>query len=360
MIGMDMALAKKLDTVFPKVVEELQKYWDEITIICPRIDGVSHLKFGNVYVHAFGLNYKTPQFCVNLHKNRNFDLIVAQDPMRCGLPAFLVSKKIKKPIIMEVHADYLDNPYWLSEKRINWIWNSIGKGLLVKADGVRVVNMKLEKDVQDFGVCQSRILYIPSVYIDTKLFSPGSEPNTNRVLSVSRLVRQKGLPLLFKSFKHVTETVKDAKLTLIGRGPEENELIGLAKRFGIDNRLEILTSFIQWSELASYYRSSSVYVVASYYEGGPRTAFEAMACGTPVVSTRVGLMPELLKDYYNGFLSSWKPAEIADKIIHILENNGLREKMKKNARTTVLRHCEWTETTRRYAKDYIRFIEEHG
>lgn len=360
MIGMDTALVRKLDTVFPRVVKELQKYWDEITVVCPRIDSIHNLKLGSVFVHSYGLNYSTPKFCVNLHKSRKFDLIISQDPMKCGLPAFLISEKIKKPVIMEVHADYLDNPYWLNEKRTNWIWNFIGKRLLVKADGVRVVNVKLEKEVKNFGVRQNKILYIPSAYIDTNLFSPEGRPGLNKLLSVGRLVKQKGLQLLLKSFKHVTERINDAKLTLIGRGPEENRLIRLTKKLGIDDKVEILTSFLPWRKLVSYYQSSSVYVVTSYYEGGPRTAFEAMACGTPVVSTRVGLMPELLKDYYNGFLTSWSPVEIADKIVHILGNKDLKREMAKNARMTVLKHCEWTETIRRYAEGYIKFVEENG
>jgi glycosyltransferase involved in cell wall biosynthesis len=85
-------------------------------------------------------------------------------------------------------------------------------------------------------------------------------------------------------------------------------------------------------EMLRFYHSIDVYVCASRSEGTPNPCLEAAACGVPVVTTRVGNMPELIRDGENGFFVERHPAQLAEKLTWLLEDRSLRREMGLSAR----------------------------
>jgi len=110
--------------------------------------------------------------------------------------------------------------------------------------------------------------------------------------------------------------------------------------------------FVEWvgepGDLADVYRKSRVVVCASTCEGGPRFTVEAMACGTPCVSTRVGIMPELLEDGAAGRLVGWSVDELARAIADVLSGEPKRLEMGRAARALAERF-EYKDMIRGYA-----------
>ncbi|HEX9656899.1 MAG TPA: asparagine synthase (glutamine-hydrolyzing) [Bacteroidota bacterium] len=94
------------------------------------------------------------------------------------------------------------------------------------------------------------------------------------------------------------------------------------------------------------YHKSSVYVCASEFEGAPNPALEAMACGLPVISTRVGNMVELIKDGYNGFLVERSPEAIAAALQKLRKSDF--HTMGKNARTSIENGWTWVQQVTKY------------
>jgi glycosyltransferase involved in cell wall biosynthesis len=106
--------------------------------------------------------------------------------------------------------------------------------------------------------------------------------------------------------------------------------------------------------LPSLYASCDLLVLPSYSEGLPNVVMEAMACGLPVVATRVGENPELLKDC-RGFLVSPKDPKILEKSIkELLTNQALRKKVIYNAR----KYIEKEHSYSIIKKKYIEMVEK--
>ncbi len=108
-------------------------------------------------------------------------------------------------------------------------------------------------------------------------------------LTVGHLVELKGVHIVIEALARVP----DATLLIAGDGPEEHKLRALVERLGLDARVRFLGA-IPHADLCDYYNAADAMVLASSREGMPNVVLESMACGTPVVATPVGGMPELI------------------------------------------------------------------
>jgi len=101
------------------------------------------------------------------------------------------------------------------------------------------------------------------------------------ICGVGRLVRQKGFDILLKAFRNITEEM-DARLIILGEGPEDKALSRLANDLAIIEKV----SFAGFQKNPyKFISKADIFVLSSRYEGLPMVILEAMACGTPVVST---------------------------------------------------------------------------
>jgi len=237
--------------------------------------------------------------------------------------------------------------------------NYLGKYVVKRADAVRAVSRKISRDVQALSVPSERILYIPSVAVDVEFFKSPAETRDPVVLCVARLVKQKALHLALHAFALLKKAEPHAILKIAGRGPEETSLKSLVSSLGLSDSVEFIREYLPSAELAKLYSSSWVYLNTSYYEGGPRAVFEAMACGTPAVSTPVGLAGELIRHGVNGYISSWDPQQIASTLARAFKADARRATLEENARATVVNHCRWAEIFQRYAESVREFVESY-
>ncbi|MFQ6083629.1 MAG: glycosyltransferase family 4 protein [Candidatus Aminicenantia bacterium] len=171
--------------------------------------------------------------------------------------------------------------------------------------------------------------------------------NKKVVLFTGRLVSQKGVRYLVRAAKDIK-----GELVLIGEGPEKQYLISLIEKKGLKNVR--LLGYVSSEELPKFYYRADVFVTPSVWdEPLGLTILEAMAAKTPVVATRKGGIPLLVKPGFNGvFVRPRNSEKIAQAVNKLLENDKLRKKMGEAARETVEKKFTWKRTAKKFNSLY--------
>ncbi|MEO0137460.1 MAG: glycosyltransferase family 4 protein [candidate division WOR-3 bacterium] len=187
------------------------------------------------------------------------------------------------------------------------------------------------------------IPYIPGEYtiipngVDLERFHPRVPPfpefkgKKNKILYLGRLDRRKGLIELLKALPLIKEELKEVLLIVVGKGPLENECRRLVANLGLTDSV-IFRGYAPAKEIPSYYASCDIYCSPAL--GGESfgiVLLEAMAVGKPVVASRIPGYDRVIIDGYNGlFFNPHNQGEIAEKIIEVLSNDSIRQRLIRN------------------------------
>jgi glycosyltransferase involved in cell wall biosynthesis len=153
--------------------------------------------------------------------------------------------------------------------------------------------------------------------------------NRALVLTPARLTDQKGLPHLL----HAVASLDDVFLAVAGDGPDRDELEALAADLGLTERIVFLG---HRRDVPALLAAADVVVLPSLWEGLPLALLEAMASGTPVISTRVGGIPELIVSGCNGLLvEPGDSAALAAAIRELLDDRDLAGRFARRAAADV-------------------------
>jgi glycosyltransferase involved in cell wall biosynthesis len=144
----------------------------------------------------------------------------------------------------------------------------------------------------------------------------------------------------------------DASLLIAGDGPIRGQLEALAGSLGLASRVHFLGS-VAHKELPAVYSAVDLLILASEREGWPNVLLEAMACGTPVVATRVGGVPEIVTAPEAGLMIEERaPAAIAAGVQRLLRIRAGAEKVRAHAQG-----FSWDDTIARQVALYRAVVE---
>ena len=139
--------------------------------------------------------------------------------------------------------------------------------------------------------------------------------------TVSRLVPQKNLVLLLKSLQILRKSGSfDFRLSIVGIGPDKDELSNFAKKLSIDDAVDWIG---QLTETETFYQGLDVFILSSNYEGFGLVLLEAMLQGVPIVARRVSAIPEVLGMEHPGLLDTDTPEEMAGRVEELITNPNL-------------------------------------
>ena len=361
---------------YAKLFEErLQKYGIEVSIL--PFSTVRHLPQIIRHIAYF---WKTVRL------SRNVDAILVQDTVSTGFPAAVASLLVRKPLILRVPGDYaweqgaqrfgvkevldefLDRQYGFMVECFRFL----EKFVAGRADKIIVPSEYLKKVVMKWGVAPEKIKVIYNAFEPprSKEITPPApltlrvetrtklsiNQNDKIIVSAGRLVPWKGFDVLIEIMPEILEKELNAKLIIIGDGPEKERLLSLkaqifqdfsqrdgarlsnlpaSKYAGLEKFGAEAIAFrgnLQHEKVLEYLAAADVFALNTSYEGLSHQILEAMAVGCPVVTTDVGGNPELIKDGESGFLVKFNDKNaLKSTILKILNDMALAQKLAENA-----------------------------
>lgn len=199
--------------------------------------------------------------------------------------------------------------------------------VLSKVPNIIVCSPQMKELVRN--MTHSKIHVIPNGidFEDILNIQPHKSIEHPSILYVGGLTKIKGIDILLNAVPLIIKKIPNLHIYIAGSGPEGGNLKGLVKELNIEENVKFL-GFISEEEKFSYYKSVDVCAFPSKYEPFGIVLLEAMACGKPVVASNVGGIPFVVEDGKTGLLfESGNVEELAEKIIMLLRDEELREKM---------------------------------
>ena len=153
------------------------------------------------------------------------------------------------------------------------------------------------------------------------------------ILGLGRLVPVKGFDLLVEALARMTPTARDARVVIVGDGPERGRLLARAAELGVADRLVLAGAVVTPETLAKYFAAADVFAAPARNEGMGRALVEAMALGLPVVGSAVGGIPSVIGDGVAGrVIAREDVAGLAEALLDLASDPRLRSKLAEAAR----------------------------
>jgi glycosyltransferase involved in cell wall biosynthesis len=272
-----------------------------------------------------------------------------------GLP---VIGTIHHPITMDRRID-IEHARTLGLKLLKRRWYSFLNMQIKVArrlDPIIVVSESTGRDVQrEFGLRPEHLRLVHHG-IDHLRFRP--MPHVKRredliVACASADVPLKGLIYLIRAYDELLKTHPHIKLKVIGRLREGNTSHELRER-GLMDKVQFVSG-VSDEDIATLYNEATIAVSPSVYEGFGFPAGEAMACGTPVITTDGGSLPEITGDAGLVVPHSNPPA-LTQALRTLLDNAVLRASFSAQGRARILERFTWEHAARQYVEIYRQAI----
>ncbi len=336
-----------------------------------------------VKVHrvTFPYNVNAPRKLEEIHKDSSVDVVHGHGT--CGIFYPLLRLRIRRPLAVHVHGTTLElrrhfysgsnssirGRRFLQEAftilRQRYLWHRAD--LLVAVSGA--VRREL---IELYGIRPDKIVVVHNG-IDPHVFKRRADANPLRrklglenrkvILFVGHFGPNKGLSVLIEAMSSILHKVPEASLVCVGGTPKWlgthaywEYLQHSIRSKGLESSIRLLAE-VHHHDLPAYYSMADVFVLPSFYEAMGKVVLEAMACETPVVASRTGGIPEIVKDGTNGILVEPGDAPgLAESIVRLIQDEDLAHRMGLEAGKMVRSSYTWEHAARKLLKAYEKVL----
>ncbi len=349
-------IARFLDEVIPKLSKDYT-----ISVLAPEFSGefsgydkVTVSRFATSWIKVADYNVSFPSKNVISEYVKDADIIWTQTIGPIGYYTILEAKKQGKPVVAYIHSIEWELftkslKLWAPVERIVYaLVKRYARFLYNKCDLILVPSSEVaELFKRNHIASQKKVIHLAT---NTDKFVPISEkdkvkakerlginPKMKVVGFAGRIGREKDILTLYRAFTRLQKKRSDVLLLIVGQ-----DLGGVTESFKEKENIMIVG---HTNKIVEYFHAMDVYVLTSLTETTSLSTIEAMACGLPVVVTRVGYVAEYVKDGQNGYFFPKKDSYTLSRFIEaLLADEPLRKKLGENARKTVVDEFSWQTT----------------
>jgi len=242
-------------------------------------------KFGRRLVPAF--QCFSLMFFLPWIKKQQFSAVLASWGFPDAVAVSMLNKFMNLPFFVKVHGtDVNENTQFPARSRLMKKW-------LNKAKTVFCASEALANVLERAGISQKK-LSVNYNGVNRSVFYPIKEkPHQQHFVFVGSLIATKGCNELLSAFIQTKQKFPEMELDIVGEGPMQSALAEKINQHGLVNCVRLRGS-VPLPKVAEYIRQANVLVLPSYREGVPNVLLESFASGTPVISTKVGGIPEVV------------------------------------------------------------------
>lgn len=292
----------------------------------------------------------------------NYDLVHAHwiipQGCTCVLVNLLSGRRNRKPVVCTAHGGDL---YALRGPP----FNAIKYFVMDELAHLCVVSRAMQETCIAGGAQAERISVLPMGVDLKQTFMPRADVarRDNRLVFVGRLVEKKGIVNLIDAVAIIKKAIPAIELLLVGDGPELPTIKQKIKQLGLEQNVTLAGS-LRNPELPPLYSSAAVFVMPSVVDrSGDQEGFglvlvEAIGCGCAVVASDLPAIHDIVQHGHNGLLA--RPGDVADlaeKIMRLLKDRELRERLAAKGREDVKRF-DWDETAAQYHKLFVELAAQ--
>lgn len=315
-------------------------------------------------VKSFMLAQASNRKLQRVNRRLQVDIVHPQLPLT---PSFAVPPKFGKALICTVHSTWKGEAEAIrsepfarlnaNEKflvNFNWFLRFFEENMIHRARKIIAVSHFTKRELTKYYKIPAHKIIVIHNGVDINKFHPatnklkakqalGLNPSDLAIVSVGRLYARKGLFTLIESMPEVIKHFPTVKFIISGKGQsdEMKKLVAHANKLGVRNNI-VFTGYTPDRELPKLYQAADVFAFSTFYEHHPFAVLEALATGLPVVTTKVGGIPETIQSGRNGLLvPPFNSKQFSEKILHLLNHPKEAVEMGLKARKTVEKQLDW-------------------
>ncbi|WP_297501646.1 glycosyltransferase family 4 protein [Thermococcus sp.] len=298
-----------------------------------------------------------------LYKREHFDITHGHSiysPMAVGTANLSVGIR-GVPSILTNHS-------LLGGSILNPLYSRILRLSLRKVSSFIAVSNAVEVDMRSIlgKSLGDREIYLIPNGIDAEFWRPSDDREEKKealdlsgivITTTSRLTKRKRIHVIPKIARVIKEQYgRKATFLVIGDGPEKGNIERLIRKYGVGDVVKLLGRQPR-ARVREYLQASDIYLSPTVYEAFGIAALEALACGVPVVANNHGGISEIIEHGRTGLVSN-NDFELVQNLMSLIDDEGRRQEMGKNARKSVENHFSWESVVSQVLNAYERTMEQ--
>lgn len=311
----------------------------------------------------------TPSLDIDFEKElrgQTLDIVHIHSPFTLGKSGIKYAKKHKIPVIATMHSQFKqDFKRAVKNESFSKFLTSIVINVFEKCDECWAVNSEVARIFhEDYGYSKlPRIMnnateMLPLKDKEEKVDKLKKELNINNekiLLFVGRLNKLKNIFFLVEALKEIKDRL-NYKMIFVGSGQDEEELKSLIKKYNLNDKFILTGKITDREVLATYYAMADLFLFPSLYDASSIVQIEAACQNTPGLFLRGSATSATVSDNINGFIENNNINDYANRIIEILNNKELLDKVSSNAYSDL--YVNWDMKIEEVYKIYLDLIEK--